>query len=153
MLNAEFFRFSQNGRYAFPEEKMTRREEREQAFILLFEKSFNEETELSELYDLAIENEVVCGSEFVKSLAFKAWENVAEIDETIEKYSVGWKISRISKVALAVLRLAVCEIRYFDDIPVKVSINEAVELCKKFASKDDYSFVNGILGSVAGEEK
>ncbi len=132
---------------------MTRREEREQAFILLFEKSFNEETELSELYDLAVENEVVCGSEFVKTLAFKAWENIAEIDAAIEKYSVGWKISRISKVALAVLRLAVCEIRYFDDIPVKVSINEAVELCKKFASKDDYSFVNGILGSVSKEEK
>lgn len=132
---------------------MTRREEREQAFILLFEKSFNEETELTELYDLALENEVVCDSEFVKNLAFKAWENVAEIDETIEKYSVGWKKNRISKVALAVLRLAVCEIRYFDDIPVKVSINEAVELCKKFASKDDYSFVNGILASVSKEEK
>ncbi len=130
---------------------MTRREEREQAFVLLFEKSFNEETELSELYDLAVENEIVSDSEFVKKLAFTAWENIEKIDETIEKYSVGWKINRISKVALAVLRLAVCEIRFFDDIPVKVSINEAVELCKKFASKGDYSFVNGILGSVSKE--
>lgn len=130
---------------------MTRREEREQAFILLFEKSFNQEIELCELYDFAVENEAVTGSEFVKSLLFKTWENVESIDSVIEKYSHGWKISRISKVALAVLRLAICEMKYFDDIPFGVSINEAVELCKKYAAKDDSSFVNGILGSVSKE--
>lgn len=132
---------------------MTRREEREQAFILLFEKSFNNETELDELYDFAVENEAITGSDFIKKLVFTAWENVDDIDAVIEKYSQGWKISRISKVALAVLRLAVCEIKYFDDIPVGVSINEAVELCKKYASKDDPSFVNGILGTVSKEAK
>lgn len=132
---------------------MTRREEREQAFILLFEKAFNEETEVAELYDFAIENEVITGSDFIKSLIFKTWENVENIDSVIEKYSVGWKISRISKVALAVLRLAVCEILYFDDIPAGVSINEAVELCKKYAAKDDASFVNGLLGSAAKDIK
>ncbi len=128
---------------------MTRREEREQAFILLFEKAFNEETEIAELYDFAIENEVITGSEFIRSLIFKTWENVENIDSVIEKYSVGWKLNRISKVALAVLRLAVCEILYFEDIPAGVSINEAVELCKKYAAKDDASFVNGLLGSAA----
>lgn len=130
---------------------MTRHEEREQAFILLFEKAFNAETEIAELYDCAIENEVITGSEFIRSLVFKTWENVENIDSVIEKYSVGWKISRISKVALAVLRLAVCEILYFEDIPAGVSINEAVELCKKYAAKDDASFVNGLLGSAAKE--
>ena len=128
---------------------MTRREEREQAFVLLFEKSFDSETEIAELYDFAVENEAITGSEFVKNIVCTAWENVADIDTVIEKYSKGWKISRISKVALAVLRLAICEIKYYDDIPVGVSINEAVELCKKFAAKDDSVFVNGILGSVS----
>ena len=132
---------------------LTRREEREQAFFLVFEKEFNSETELKELYDLALETEIVGDSEFVKALSFKTWENIESIDPVIEKYSVGWKMSRISKVALAVLRLAVCEILYFDDIPVGVSINEAVELCKKYASDDEKSFVNGILSSVSKEEK
>ncbi len=132
---------------------LTRREEREQAFILLFEKSFNAETEISELYEIAVENEVVADSEFIKKLSSKAVENQEAIDAIIEKNSVKWKMSRISKVALAVMRLAICEMLYFDDIPVGVSINEAVELCKKYASKDDYTFVNGILSSVAKEEK
>ncbi|MBQ4604092.1 MAG: transcription antitermination factor NusB [Clostridia bacterium] len=132
---------------------MTRREEREQAFILLFEKAFNAETEVTELYDFAIENEVITGSEFVKSLLSKTWENVENIDAVIEKYSVGWKLSRISKVALAVLRLAICEMLYFDDIPAGVSINEAVELCKKYAAKEDSAFVNGLLGSVSKDIK
>ena len=132
---------------------MTRREEREQVFILLFEKSFNSDTDMEQLYDFAIENEVITGSDFVKMLLNKTWENIEEIDGNIEKFSVGWKINRISKVALAVLRLAVCEILYFDDIPVGVSINEAVELCKKYAAKEDSSFVNGILGSLSKEAK
>ena len=78
---------------------------------------------------------------------------VEEIDGIIEKNLKNWKMNRISKVALAVMRLAICEMRFFDDIPVGVSINEAVELCKKYAAKDDYSFVNGILSAVAKEEK
>lgn len=132
---------------------MTRREEREQAFILLFEKSFDSETEIAELYDFAVENEAIAGSDFIKNLVCTAWEKVEEIDAVIEKYAKGWKINRISKVALAVLRLAICEIKYYEDIPVGVSINEAVELCKKYAAKDDSAFVNGILGSVSREAK
>ena len=76
-----------------------------------------------------------------------------EIDAVIEKYSIGWKISRISKVALAVLRLAVCEMMFIDDVPTGVSINEAVELCKKYAANAEPAFVNGILGTVAKEVK
>ncbi len=132
---------------------LTRREEREQAFILLFEKSFNEEVAVSELYETAIENEIIAESEFTKKLVFAVIENLEKIDSAIEKNSAKWKMNRISKVSLAVMRLAVCEILFYDDIPVGVSINEAVELCKKYASKDDYSFVNGILSSVAKEEK
>lgn len=132
---------------------LTRREEREQAFFLIFEKAFNSETDFQELYDLALETEIISNSAFVKELSFKTNENIESIDPVIEKYCIGWKMSRISKVALAVLRLAVCEILYFDDIPVGVSINEAVELCKKYASEEDKSFVNGVLSSVSKEEK
>ncbi len=132
---------------------LTRREEREQAFILLFEKSFNEDVAVTELYEMAVENEIIEESDFAKDLAVKVTENLAAIDAAIEKHSVKWKMNRISKVALAVMRLAICEILFYDDIPVGVSINEAVELCKKYASKDDYSFVNGILSSIAKEEK
>ncbi len=132
---------------------LTRHEEREQAFILLFEKSFNPEIEVTELYETAIENEIISESEFSKTLALKVTETVEEIDGIIEKNLKNWKMNRISKVALAVMRLAICEMRFFDDIPVGVSINEAVELCKKYAAKDDYSFVNGILSAVAKEEK
>lgn len=132
---------------------LTRREEREQAFILLFEKSFNEDVAVSELYEIAVENEIIAESDFAKNLAIKVIDNLEAIDAAIERNSVKWKMNRISKVALAVMRLAICEILFYDDIPVGVSINEAVELCKKYASKDDYSFVNGILSSIAKEEK
>ncbi len=130
---------------------MTTSKAREQAFILTFEKSFNADTALSEIYDMAVENEFISASEFTKKLAFFTDENREKIDETIEKYSVGWKINRISKVALAVLRTAIGEMLSDIDTPVGVIINEAVELCKSYAEKSDYSFVNGILSSVAKE--
>lgn len=131
---------------------MTRSEAREQAFILIFEKAFNIDVPLGELYELAVESEIAQQDAFTETLACGVCEKQAEIDSVIEKYSVGWKIARISKVALAVLRLAVYEILY-TDVPVGVAINEAVELSKKYASKEDCSFVNGVLGSVAKEEK
>ncbi len=131
---------------------MTTSKAREQAFILTFEKSFNADTELSEIYEMAVENEFISASEFTKKLAFFTDENCGRIDEVIEKYSVGWKINRISKVALAVLRTAIGEMLSDIETPVGVIINEAVELCKSYAEKSDYSFVNGILSSVAKEE-
>ena len=71
-----------------------------------------------------------------------------EIDSLISENAVGWKIERISKTALSVLRLAIFEIKFMDDIPEAVSVNEAVELCKKYATKEDASFVNGFLSTV-----
>ena len=58
-------------------------------------------------------------------------------------------MNRISKVSLSVLRIAICEMLYYDDIPLGASINEAVEICKKYASEDEYTFVNGLLGAFA----
>ena len=75
--------------------------------------------------------------------------NIEKIDEVISKNAVGWTIKRITKTALAILRLAIYEMKCYDEIAVSVSINEAVELAKKSATKEDASFINGILSTVA----
>ena len=76
-----------------------------------------------------------------------------EIDAAIESNLKGWSKQRISKVSLALLRMAVCEMKYFDKVPVGVSINEAVEICKVYGSDEDKGFVNGILGSISREKE
>ena len=85
-----------------------------------------------------------------------AAENLEKIDATIDRYSVRWKTSRLPKVDLAILRLALAEIFYLDDIPFSVTINEAVELAKKYSTENSSRFINGVLGSAVrdlGEEK
>ncbi len=127
---------------------MNRSQEREQAFIVLFEQAFHPELSETELIELAEESEIIKKSEFTESLIHKTNENLALIDTEISTYAVGWSLERMNRVTLSVLRLAVCEILYFDDIPDSVSINEAVELAKKYAGEKDSAFINGILGSV-----
>ena len=78
-----------------------------------------------------------------------AASNLKEIDELIDRYSVRWKTSRLPKVDLAILRLALAEICYLTDIPVSVTINEAVELAKKYSTEKSSKFINGLLGSAA----
>ena len=126
-----------------------RRKSREQAFIILFEKSFNEDMTVDEIVEVAIESEVIVEDKFMDKLLKTAEENLADIDTEIEKNLKGWSKSRISKVSLALLRVAIAEMKYFEDVPVGVSINEAVEICKVYGSDEDKSFVNGVLGSVA----
>ncbi len=127
---------------------MTRRQAREQAFILLFEKSFNNESTVDELLELALELGMYEYDDFSNKLIHTTCNNLESIDEYISKNSKGWKINRISKVSLAIIRLALAEILYFDDIPDGVTVNEAVELAKKYSIPEDTSFVNGILGTV-----
>lgn len=126
---------------------MTRKESREQAFILLFEYSFTQDS-AEELFSVANDAGITEFDDYCVKVVNNAIDNVSQIDELISKYSKGWSTSRISKVALAALRLAVCEIQFFDDIPSSVSVNECVELIKKYASVQDASFANGILGSI-----
>lgn len=128
---------------------MTRSQAREQAFLLLFEKSFNPETDIEEIIEIAGEQRLLESDEFVSRLVTETWDRLAEIDDAVERNLKGWRMNRISKVSLAILRLAVCEILYIEEIPPGVSINEAVELSKKYAAEDDAAFVNGVLGSVA----
>ncbi len=126
---------------------MTRKQAREEAFILIFEKEFNSDS-LEDILSLAKEVRDIEPDDYIKNVFFGVFENLEKIDEIISKNAVGWSIKRITKTALAILRLAIYEIVYFDEIPVSVSINEAVELAKKYATKEDASFINGILSTV-----
>lgn len=128
---------------------MTRREAREQAFIVLFEKIFDNEATLSEIVATAKDAELIKINAFAENILNMVEENSEEIDKIIEENSQDWTISRLPKVSLAILRLAVAEIRYIDEVPNGVAVNEAVELAKKYGTNDDASFINGILGTVA----
>lgn len=130
---------------------MTRTQEREQAFIMVFEKSFNNDVELDDLFSYAYETDSFEQSAFSESLAKLVFENLEDIDSIIEKYSIGWKLTRLPKVTLSILRLCICEINNVDSIPHSVSVNEAVELAKKYATPQDASFINGILGTYLRE--
>ncbi len=127
---------------------MTRKQAREEAFILIFEKEFNNDT-LEDIISLAEEVRDIKPDEYVKKVFFGVFDNLEKIDDVISHNAVGWSIKRITKTALAILRLAIYEISFYDEIPVSVSINEAVELAKKYATKEDASFINGILSTVA----
>lgn len=130
------------------DKKISRRKAREQAFILVFEKLFNDDMTMEQIISNAIQAEVIKPDEFAFSLVGSVDENCDAIDEKINENLKGWTMDRISKVSVALLRLAIAEILYFDDIPSSVSINEAVELAKVYAPNDDASFINGLLGSV-----
>ena len=124
---------------------------REQAFFLCFESLFSD-TDIDELADNAGD----ARDEFLSDYAIECAKGVRDHGEDIDalisrNLKQGWKITRISKVSLAVMRLAVYEMLYVDDVPVSVSINEAVELTKKYTVKDDSAFVNGVLGAIAKE--
>lgn len=131
---------------------MTRKEERELAFILVFEKIFNNDLTVREIVDAALEAELIEDNLFAVSLAQMTSDHSDEFDEIIAENSVGWRVERLPKVSLAILRLALCEMLYVESIPVKVSANEAVELAKKFGTKDDAAFINGIIGKVIREK-
>ncbi len=129
---------------------MTRHESRQEAFCLLFEKTFTD-MDIDEIIQGATETRELSVNDFTLQLAKGTVEHLDEIDALIESKLKNWKLSRISKVSLSILRMAVYELKYLTDVPSSVAINEAVELAKQYASEDDYSFVNGVLGNVAKE--
>lgn len=127
---------------------MTRRQAREQAFIIIFEKSFQDDLTVEEIIDNAVEAGVLEKEGFSENLSKTVYENLEAVDKLIDENLVGWRKDRISKVSASILRLAISEILYFTDIPNKVSVNEAVELAKTYAPTDDAAFINGVLSSV-----
>ncbi len=132
---------------------MNRKTAREQAFILVFEKSLNL-LSFEEIIEAATEarNFEFDEDGYIKTVFEGVYDNLEVIDEIIEKNLSGWKLDRISKVSLAILRLAIYEIKYMEEIPNSAAINEAVELTKKYAADGEHTFVNGVLGSVVKAE-
>ena len=140
---------------------MSRREMREQVFKLLFRVEFNDEDAMLEQRELFFdedgvvvsEDDSITVSENVKAEISDKYEKIAgkltQIDEMINEKAEGWKTGRMGKVDLTILRLAVYEIVYDDDIPTQVAINEAVELAKKFGRDESGKFVNGVLAKFA----
>lgn len=137
---------------------MSRSKLREKAFQLLFRAEFVSREELGEQAQLffADEEQQMLSEKEQKQILEKVEQIVdrmSAIDGQIDEKTVGWKVNRLGKVELAILRLAVYEILYDDAIPVSVSINEAVELAKKFAAGDSPAFINGVLAKFAPKEE
>ena len=133
---------------------MGRREMREHIFKLLFLREFNEAEEMPEQIKLYFDEMEDLGPDqqtYMENKYDKIQEHLEEIDRILNEKSTGWKTKRMSKVDLNILRLAVFEMKYDEDVPVKVAINEAVEISKVFGGEDSASFINGILGKVARE--
>lgn len=129
---------------------MRRSEIREHVFKLLFRVEFHDAAELAEQDKLYFEP-LELTPEHRKLIIDRTRlieDKLPEIDKKIEELSVGWKKERIGKVELTILRLAIYEALYDDDVPAGVAINEAIELAKKYGGDDSPSFVNGILGKL-----
>lgn len=126
---------------------MSRRTARELAFKLIFQLEIQREDSEEQVATFFEDNEASDKEKtYILDVIRGIKSNIKEIDKDIEKYLKGWKINRISKVDLSILRLAVYEIINRDDIPSSVSINEAIELAKKYSGEEAGAFVNGILG-------
>lgn len=131
---------------------MSRREIREQIFKILFRVEFHSREELDEQIALCIEElgdvrekDISYITEKVHSIA----DHLEELDEMINNAASKWKTSRMAKAELAIIRLAVYEMKFEEDIPVSVAINEAVELAKVYGDENGAGFVNGILAKLA----
>ena len=133
------------------EKNMTRREIREQVFKMLFRVEFYNQEEMSEQIALC-EDDACDWKEKDRAYIFEKVGNISdkleEIDAKINEVSEGWKTGRMGKVDQALIRLAVYEMLYDEDVPAKVAINEAVELAKQYGTDNSPAFVNGILAKL-----
>lgn len=133
---------------------MNRSAIRELTFRLIYSMEIQKETNIEEQIDLYIESNNIDdenAKEYIKDVIFGINSNVEEITKLIEKHlKSDWKIDRISKIDLSLLKLAIYEIKY-KEIPYKVAINEAIELAKKYGEDNSKNFVNGVLASVVKE--
>lgn len=130
---------------------MSRRELREQVFKMLFRAEFYEESELSQqllLFFDELDKKEEKDTSYIQGKFEGILAHLPELDAQINDAAKGWKTSRMGKVDLTLIRLALYEMRYEEDVPTGVAINEAVELAKSYGSDDSASFVNGILAKL-----
>ena len=130
---------------------MSRKKNREEAFKLIYQTEINKEDYQGQLEYYLAESEVSPETaEYITDLVAGVNGRLAEIDSCIKEYlSSSWRIDRISRVDLAILRMGYYEIKYRDDVPKGVAINEAVELAKKYGSDSSGKFINGILANIS----
>lgn len=133
---------------------MGRKLAREYAMKLLFQMDINNDFS-SESMDIFLLNYELTDDEkeYLIHTINHVNENLEIIDKKIEKFALGWKINRIPKVDLSILRIAIYEILFRKDIPVEVSINEAIDISKKYSTSESSKFINGLLGSIVRDEK
>lgn len=130
---------------------MTRRESRENILKLLFLREFHEREELEEQKDLYFEMFTELGERSVNDIVTKysaIVDRLGEIDALLSEATSGWKLSRVGKIELNILRLAVYEINYDETVPDIAAINEAIELAKIYGGDTSYGFINGVLAKV-----
>lgn len=131
--------------------RISRREAREYIVGLIYETEFRADEDKELIFETSSESREIPKDKFIKETYFSVCEKREEIDALIAKHSVGWKTERLTRVSRAILRLAVYELAFVDDIPSRVSINEAVELTKKFDDEKAKAFINGILNAVKND--
>ncbi len=127
---------------------MNRRKAREYAFILLFEYRFQPDVINDIIEDFFAENDAGKQEEYIRDVVFGAISHIEEIDAVIAENSKAWSPDRISNVCMAVMRLAVYEMKYVDSIPPNVSINEGVSLAVEYDGEESAPFVNGVLDKI-----
>ena len=132
---------------------MIRKEAREALFTVVFAGEFHKESKVIDLWNEAVEEGRYPKNTFAENLAILIGEHGGEIVEAAQKYTVGWKWSRVSSVSRAILKIALTEMFYMPDIPLRVSLNEAVELSKKYDDETAYGFINGVLNAAMSDPR
>lgn len=130
---------------------MTRREAREAVFTLLFETEFRPDEDCAALFALSCEEREIVPNAYMKNAFAGTIAHKADIDEKISAHARGWRPERLTRVSRCILRLAIYEMVYCPDIPLDVSLNEAIELSKKYEDAKARPFINGILNGVKKE--
>lgn len=135
---------------------MTRRELRENTFIMLFHKEFHDTDELQEQIELYFEKKASISekdSSYISDRVFDIISKLNDIDSDINEAAEGWDVSRMSKIDLTIMRLAYYEMCFDETVPLQVAINEAVEIAKLYGGDNSPSFINGVLGKLAKNGK
>ena len=134
---------------------MVRTELREHIFKMLFQIEFNDSVDMPEnlnYYFETLEDAKEKDKQYIQNKYEAILSHIEEIDGLLNESATGWKTTRMNKVDLSILRLALYEIKWDEDVPAKVAINEAVELAKRFGGDNSSSFVNGVLAKFAKQE-
>jgi len=130
---------------------MSRKQSREFAMQLLYQMELRGGDDKAEQLELAFEESerayTANDRSYIEDVVNGVFSHLPELDAVVEGNARGWKLSRLAKIDLSILRLCIYEIKYRDDIPFTISINEAVELAKKYGTEDSGSFINGILSN------